>query len=75
MTNKPAPDSDFFDGYRDGRNPDSPVPGDNRSHCYRHSFTIGRAEIAGDPIPAPVARKLADEAESQDAAQWGTQCN
>lgn len=62
-------DWDFMDGYRDGRDPTSPEPSDNRSACYRHSFLVGRAEIAGCPIPAQISRDNAAEAEAKDRAQ------
>jgi len=61
-------DREFLDGYCDGRDPTCPEPSDNRSHCYRHSFAVGRAEIEGRPIPAAVAREHAREAEAKDAA-------
>lgn len=38
-------DREFMAGYMDGRNLDAPEPSANRSHCYRHSFAIGRAEV------------------------------
>lgn len=60
-------DQDFAAGYRDGRDPAAPTPGPNRSHCYRHSFMIGRRELAGQPVPAATARELAAEAERADA--------
>lgn len=47
---------EFVEGYRDGRNPDSPEPSANRSHSYRHSFAVGRAELKGNPIRAETAR-------------------
>lgn len=59
-------DSEFVEGYRDGRNLDSPEPSANRSHRYRHSFAIGRAELANKPIPYPTAIRMADEARQRD---------
>lgn len=60
-------EQDFAAGYCDGRDPDSPEPSANRSHCYRHSFAVGRAEIAGTPIPAATSRVAARAAEHKDA--------
>ena len=62
-------DQEFEAGYFDGRDKDCPEPNENRSHCYRHSFEVGRAEIAGKPIPAAVSRERAAEAEVKDAGQ------
>lgn len=62
-------DDEFAAGYRDGRDPNSPEPSNNRSHSYRHSFAVGRAEIEGKPIPAGTSRHSADEAEMKDAIQ------
>ena len=61
-------DREFMGGYFDGRDPSSPEPSDNRSACYRHSFAVGRAELASRPIPAAVSRERAAEAEAKDAA-------
>jgi len=61
-------DEEFIEGYFDGRDPDCPEPRDNRSHCYRHSFAVGRAELAGAPIPAALSRQRAAEAEAKDRA-------
>lgn len=52
-------DHEFAQGYIDGRDPDCPEPSGNRSEAYRHSFRVGRAEIAGRPIPAAVSRRRA----------------
>lgn len=54
-----ALDDDFAQGYRDGRNIDSPEPSGNRSPAYRHSFEVGRAELTGKPIPAHISRAKA----------------
>jgi hypothetical protein len=59
---------DFVEGYFDGRDPNAPEPSDNRSACYRHSFAVGRAELAGKPIPFAISLKHAAEAEQQDQA-------
>lgn len=61
-------EEDFREGYRDGRDADAPDPSANRSHAYRHSFAVGRAEIARRPIPAAVSRLSAVQAEQRDAA-------
>lgn len=60
-------DAEFAAGYRVGRDPNNPEPSGNRSHSYRHSFMVGRAEIEGKPIPAETSRRSADEAEMKDA--------
>jgi hypothetical protein len=62
-------DEEFVDGYRDGGDPTAPEPSANRSACYRHSFAVRRAEVAGRPIPAPVSRASAAKAEQEDAAR------
>lgn len=60
-------DREFVDGYLDGRNLDTPVPSSNRSHCYRHSFSIGRAERRGVDVPsAAISRERARRAERLD---------
>lgn len=66
--NKAAHEREFAAGYSDGRNPDAPEPSANRSHAYRHSFEVGRAEINGQPIPAARSRAAAEEAIMKDAA-------
>jgi hypothetical protein len=60
-------DDEFVAGYRDGRDPASPEPNGNRSHSYRHSFAVGRAERAGKPIDAATSRNAADVAALKDA--------
>lgn len=67
MTTAEDHDREFAAGYRDGRDPDAPPPSSNRSHAYRHSFEVGRAELAGTPIPAAVSRVAAADAERRDA--------
>jgi hypothetical protein len=62
-------DDDFVEGYLDGRNPVCPEPSGNRSECYRHSFAVGRAELAGRPIPASMSRLHAANAEAKDLAR------
>lgn len=61
-------DQEFAEGYRDGRDRSAPEPSGNRSPAYRHSFEIGRAELAGDPIPAAISRARAAEIEAAIAA-------
>ena len=48
--------SEFVDGYLDGRDANAPEPSANRSHAYRHSFAVGRAELAHRPINADISR-------------------
>ena len=60
-------DREFFDGYCDGRDLDCPEPSENRSACYRHSFQVGRAELAGQPIRADISRQRAVIAQQKDA--------
>lgn len=62
-------DFEFMDGYRDGRNLSVPEPSSNRSHCYRHSFAIGRAEMERRNLGS-LKRILAaaNEAEVKDKA-------
>lgn len=62
-------DQEFVDGYTDGRDPDAPEPSANRSHRYRHSFAVGRAEIAGKYIGYERAMRGAVLAESLDKVQ------
>lgn len=58
--------AEFIEGYIDGRDPDSPEPSANRSHAYRHSFAVGRSELAKNPIPAHISRAEALIAEMLD---------
>lgn len=62
-------DEEFMQGYFDASDVDAPEPSANRSHCYRHSFAVRRAEMAGKPIPAAISRANAAEAEREDAEQ------
>ena len=59
-------DAEFLAGYLDGRDPDAPEPSSNRSHCYRHSFAVGRAELAKKPILASISRANAAITELRD---------
>lgn len=36
---------EMVEGYRDGGDLDIPEPSANRTHSYRHSFAIRRAEV------------------------------
>ncbi len=62
-------DDEFYQGYRDGFDLNSPEPSANRSHCYRHSFMVGRADRRGEAAygSAAAAREMAAEAERNDA--------
>lgn len=60
---------DALEGYRDGRDPNSPEPSDNRGHLYRHCWHTGRREIEGRHLPAAVSRVLARIAEDADNAR------
>lgn len=62
-------DRDFTEGYLDGRDPNHPEPGPNRSALYRHSFSVARAEIAGQPIPAAISRANAAKAIDEEDAR------
>ena len=54
-------------GYRDGREPNSPEPSDNRSHRYRHGFANGRDDLNRSPrASADVLREVARAAEIKD---------
>ena len=52
-------ESDFMEGYLDGGDLEAPEPSANRSHAYRHSFAVRRAEVMKRPIPAETSRKAA----------------
>ena len=57
---------DFMQGYMDAGNPDAPSPSANRSHSYRHSFAVRRAEMVGKPINAAISRERAAIALAKD---------
>jgi hypothetical protein len=59
-------EAEFSEGYSDGRDRDAPEPSANRSHAYRHSFWVGRAELAGKPTRAAVSRAGALAAKIKD---------
>lgn len=68
MTETRTPeDEEFYAGYRDGLDSDSPEPSENRSRCYRHGFMVARADKRGEPVPN--VREKADEAERLDRAE------
>lgn len=55
-------DDEFMAGYIDGHDLTTPEPSQNRSEAYRHSWTLGRAEKLGQPLPkAAVSRAKAAE--------------
>lgn len=61
---------DFFEGYRDGRNPDCPEPSENRSERYKHSFRVGRDELTGTVKRASMLRVMAELAAKNDDDRW-----
>lgn len=61
---------EMVEGYRDGRDPDSPEPSANRSASYVHGFLNGRDDRAGSPqAPATVLRLAADAAIAHDVSR------
>lgn len=57
-------------GYRDGRDANSPEPSSNRSHSYRHGFLNGRDDLMRKPrASAERLREEAAEAERLDQLQ------
>lgn len=60
-------DDEFYNGYRDGIDAGNPEPSENRSHCYRHSFMVARADKRGEPVPN--VHEKADEAERKDRSE------
>lgn len=58
--------SEFIAGYLDGRDRTAPEPSGNRHSAYRHSFEVGRAELANKPIPYAVSMKRAAEIEAME---------
>lgn len=60
---------EHFDGYMDGRDPDAPEPSENRSAAYKHSFNVGRAELANRPIPAVLSRLSAQQVRSTESVK------
>lgn len=57
----------MLEGYRDGINPETPEPSENRSESYRHGFANGRDDSNNKPrAPAHILRELADVAEFKD---------
>jgi len=53
-------DQQFAEGYMDGRDISCPEPSGNRHPAYRHSFEVGRAELANKPIPYAVSIERAE---------------
>ena len=41
---RPVANEDMIEGYMDGYELDAPEPSANRSHSYRHGFSVARAE-------------------------------
>lgn len=63
-------ESDMLDGYRDGRDPNSPQPSANRSASYRHGFANGRDDLASSPrASAGALRDAAAAAQAEDAGR------
>jgi hypothetical protein len=57
---------DHVEGYLDGRDPNCPEPNTNRSAAYKHSFEVGRTELANQPIPAVLSRLSAQQIASAE---------
>lgn len=60
-------EQEYMFGYQDGRDSTCPEPSANRSWCYRHSFAIGRQELAGKPVLVQAARRSAELVRTKDA--------
>jgi hypothetical protein len=61
---------DIVQGYRDGRDPDSPPPSSNRTASYLHGFNVGRGDRRGVPFHnAATLRLLAEAAIETDALE------
>lgn len=55
-------------GYRDGLEADSPEPGPNQTHSYRHGFANGRDDLRRKPRATwDELIEMADEAMRKDA--------
>lgn len=62
--------NEMYEGYRDGLNPDSPKPSNNRSASYLHGFANGRDDLLKRPrATAQLLREAAMEAEKLDRAR------
>lgn len=58
---------EMVEGYRDGRDPDSPKPSGNRSLAYAHGFQSGRDDLARKPsAPYAIRRQRAEELLAED---------
>lgn len=67
MAGQPA-NQDMIDGYMDGRDLNTPEPSANRSHSYRHGWTVGRAEKENRRIGTfEEVERRADEAMAMDS--------
>lgn len=59
--------ADMIEGYMDGRDLDAPEPSANRSHSYRHGFTVGRSEKNNKRLGTfEQVIRMADEAMQKD---------
>jgi hypothetical protein len=68
-TAEPAND-EMVEGYRNGFDPSSPEPSDNRSSSYRHGFANGRDDRCKRPREtAAELRRLASIAMETDHAR------
>ncbi len=63
-------ENDMAEGYRDGRDPDSPQPSFNRSRSYRHGFQSGRDDLAKRTSASAAIRRIeAEEALRADTGE------
>jgi hypothetical protein len=68
-TDEPAND-EMVEGYRDGLDPSSPEPSDNRSCSYQHGFANGRDDRRKQPRDsAAELRRLVSIALETDRAR------
>jgi hypothetical protein len=68
-TDEPSND-EMVKGYRDGLDPSSPEPSDNRSCSYQHGFANGRDDRRKQPRDsAAELRRLASIASETDRAR------
>ena len=65
-------DCDCLAGFMEGGDPNAPEPGANHSACYRHGFTVARANAGKAPErPAFVWRMEFSEARVEDMRAMG----
>lgn len=63
-------EEEMMEGYRDGRQPDSPEPSANRSASYRHGFANGRDGLNHRPrASAETLRQEAERCIKEDAGR------